>query len=367
MQNELSEICKNFQIKGKFLAAQPCGSGHINDTFASTFERDNKRERYIHQRINDKIFKEPEKVIENISRITRHISKKLSDSASEDVLRRCLTLVPSIDGAYYWIDKDGSYWRTYYFIEDASAFEIVETESQAFNAAFAFGEFQKQLADLKEPRLHETIPDFHNTPKYLDKFKEALNTDRYNRAKFAKEEIRFILDNEESCYIFTDLLRDGKIQERITHNDTKLNNVLFDNNTNEAICIIDLDTVMPGLVCYDFGDLVRTAINAAAEDEKDLSKVKMRMNMFQALACGYLKSAGEFLTQKEKETLPLAGKIITLENGIRFLTDYLSGDSYFKIHREDHNLDRCRAQFALARSIDNQLSEMNRLLRETED
>ena len=295
--------------------------------------------------------------MDNIARVTSHLHGKLSTSG--EASRRALSLIKSRDGLSYYLDKGGNCWRTYIFVENANTYNIIETPEQAFQAAKAFGEFQMNLVDLPGKRLCETIPDFHNTPKRFEAFEKALASDSLNRAKSAKAEIEFALKHKNASTLLLNLNKEGKIPERITHNDTKLNNVLLDSKTGEAICVIDLDTVMPGLALYDFGDLVRTSTSPAAEDEKDLGKVKMQMHMYRALLEGYLSTAIEFLTKTEIEHLAFSGKLITLEIGLRFLTDYLSGDTYFKIHREGHNLDRCRTQFKLVSLIEEKEEEMN--------
>jgi hypothetical protein len=355
----LREICGNFNIAGDFVSAAPYGSGHINDTFAAVFSQGGTRVRYILQRINHNVFKNPPALMDNIDRVTSHIHKKISSSG--DASRRALSLIRSGNGLSYHLDADGNCWRTYIFVENAKTYDIIETPEQAFQAAMAFGEFQKHLVDLPGKRLSETIPDFHNTPKRFEAFEKALASDALNRAKSAKAEIEFALSRKNVAELLLNLSKEGKIPERITHNDTKLNNVLLDDATGEAVCVIDLDTVMPGLALYDFGDLVRTSTSPAAEDEKDLGKVKMQMHMYRALAEGYLAAAGEFLTETEIANLAFSGKLITLEIGLRFLTDYLSGDTYFKIHREGHNLDRCRTQFKLVSSIEAQEEEMDEI------
>ena len=362
MRYDLAAIVSNFQIYGHFLGAEPYGSGHINDTFASAFDQAGVNVRYIHQRINHNVFTDPEGLMDNVYRVTKHLNKKNETRGLPEPARRALTVVPDLDGQPYYRDHDGNYWRTYLFIEKSRTYDIIETEQQAYSTGRAFGEFQKLLVDMDGPRLKETIPNFHNTSLRFDDFKKALAADTCNRAQDARKEIDFILKNEDACSLLIDLHKNGEIPERITHNDTKLNNVMIDNETQEGICVIDLDTVMPGLVHYDFGDMIRTSTSPAAEDEQDTSKVCMQMNMFQALARGYIENAGDFLTKKEKEMLPFSGRLITLTIGIRFLTDYLSGDIYFKIQREGHNLDRCRTQLALVRSIEEQLEDMNMYL-----
>ncbi|MEA2012281.1 MAG: aminoglycoside phosphotransferase family protein [Verrucomicrobiota bacterium] len=359
----IKKVGKNFRIYGDFIEGVPYGSGHINDTFAVSYNQAGDKMRYIFQRINHNIFKNPEALMENIDRVTRHQQKKLEEHSS-NVSRQTLSLVPSSDGKPFSIDTDGNYWRVYLFIENAETYDIIENEEQAFQAAKAFGKFQEELVDIPGDRLNETIPDFHNTSKRYEALEEAIEADEFNRVKSAVKEIKFALERKADAAILLDLSKEGKIPERITHNDTKLNNVMIDDKTGEGICVIDLDTVMPGLVLYDFGDLVRTSTSPAAEDERDLSKVKMQINMFEALLKGYMSTAGGFLNQTEKEYLPFGGKLITLEIGVRFLTDYLSGDAYFKTHRDGQNLDRCRTQFKLVSSIEEQMNEMNNLVKE---
>jgi Ser/Thr protein kinase RdoA (MazF antagonist) len=254
------------------------------------------------------------------------------------------------------VDAGGETWRAYRFIENARTYDAVTSAEQAFQAARAFGRFQQQLASLPPPRLHETIPDFHHTPKRFAALEQAIAADAKGRAALARAEIEFARSRQSIAGV---LLGAG-LPERITHNDTKFNNVLLDDTTGEAVCIIDLDTVMPGLALYDFGDMVRTTTSPAAEDEQDLSKVTLKFPLFEALVRGYLESAGGFLTPAEKQHLAFSGKLITFETGIRFLADYLAGDTYFKVHREGHNLDRCRTQFKLVESIERQEEQMNR-------
>jgi hypothetical protein len=350
----LRQISEQFQIFGEFIDAEPFGNGHINDSYVATYDQGGARIRYLHQRINHLVFKDPELLMENFRRVTEHIWRGLHERSVPDRSRRCLTLVPTHEGMFYWQEASGNFWRTCVFIEKATTYDVIESPRQAYEAARAFGFFQKQVSDLGGSRLHETIPDFHHTPKRFAALEAAIAADPLNRAVSARTEIRFALERKEICSVLLDLLAEGKIPERITHNDTKLNNVLLDLDTGEGLCAIDLDTVMPGLALYDFGDLVRSATSPAAEDERDLSKVFMQMDMFEALARGYLSSGAEFLTPLEIELLPFAGKLISFEIGLRFLTDYLLGDGYFKIHREGQNLDRCRTQFKLVQSIEEQ-------------
>jgi len=361
MKHDLKKVSAAFEIAGDFIHAEPYGSGHINDTYAASFSQGGTPVRYIFQRINHNIFKTPPALMENIERVTSHQQKKLASAG--DASRKALSLIKTRCGRAYSNDDEGNYWRSYIFVEKAKTYDIIETPDQAFQAARAFGEFQKTLVDLPGGRLLETIPDFHNTPKRYAALEEAIQRDVKNRAAECKAEIEFTMKRKEVAGLLIDMCAKGEIPERITHNDTKLNNVMIDDTTNEGICVIDLDTVMPGLVHYDFGDLVRTSTSPAAEDEKDLSKVKMQMNMFEGLIKGYLESAGAFLTPREKEYLPFAGKLITLEIGVRFLTDFLMGDVYFKTKRPEHNLDRCRTQFKLVQSIGEQEDKMASFIR----
>jgi Phosphotransferase enzyme family len=356
LKHDVRAVAQHFQIQGEFLGAEPYGSGHINDTYCVRFDQGGSPVRYILQRINHNIFKNPVALMDNIQRVTSHLEKKVA--GQPDASRRVLTLIPANTGAAYHRDADGNHWRAYIFIEKARTFDAVESAEQAFKAAKAFGQFQKLLADLPAPRLHDTIPDFHHTPKRFAALEKAILADTARRAMSAEKEIQFALSHKNICSV----LLDAKLPERVTHNDTKFNNVMLDDATGEGICVIDLDTVMPGLALYDFGDMVRTTTSPAKEDEKDLSKVKMQFPMFEALARGYLSTAGEFLTPAEKKLLAFSGKLITFEIGIRFLTDYLAGDVYFKVHRDGHNLDRCRTQFKLVESIEQQEAEMNKLV-----
>ena len=348
LKHDVRAVARQFQIHGEFLEAAPYGSGHINDTYCVIFNQDGTRVRYIFQRVNHHIFKNPVALIENIQRVTTHLAAKIAGQPEAN--RRVLTLIPARDGAAFYLDSEGNHWRVYVFIEKARTFDAVESAEQAFKAAGAFGQFQKLLADLPAPRLHDTIPDFHHTPKRFAALENAIAADATNRATLAKREIEFALQHKAICSV----LLDAKLPERVTHNDTKFNNVMLDDATGEGICVFDLDTVMPGLALYDFGDMVRTTTSPVKEDERDLSKVTMQFPMFTALARGYLSSAAEFLTPAEKKFLPFSGKLITFEIGLRFLTDFLAGDVYFKVHRDGHNLDRCRTQFALVKSIEDQ-------------
>jgi hypothetical protein len=360
LRHDIQSIAKNFQIFGDFQSAEPYGTGHINDTYAATFCQGGRPVRYIHQRINQNIFKTPAALMENIERVTDHLRAKTD--GQPDASRRTLTLIPARDSRKFHIDPQGEFWRTYIFIENARTYDAVESTKQAFEAAKAFGRFQGLLADLPPPRLHDTIPDFHHTPKRFAALEKAIELDVVNRAALARAEIDFALRRKAMTSRLIDLQTEGQLPERTTHNDTKFNNVMLDDATQEGICVIDLDTVMPGLALYDFGDMVRTTTSPALEDERDLSKVCMQFPMFEALVRGYLASAGGVLNRAEKQNMAFSGKLITFEIGIRFLADYLAGDVYFKVHRDGHNLDRCRTQFKLVDSIECQEEAMNKLV-----
>ena len=349
----LRAVAERFEIFGDFLEAPPYGNGHINNTFAATFDQAGTPVRYILQRINGHIFKDPVRLMANVAQVTRHVRAKLEADGVQDITRRVMTLVPTREGADYQIDEEGQLWRCYLFVEDAKSYDILEHPDQAYQAARAFGLFQRQLMDYDGPRLAETIPQFHHTRSRFETLRRTLELDRCNRAVRARPEIALALAWEPLADSLLALKEAGELPERITHNDTKLNNVLLDDATGEGLCVLDLDTVMPGLSLYDFGDLVRTATNPVAEDSLELDQVKVQVPMFQALARGYLEGTGGTLLPAERERLVLAGKLLTYENALRFLSDFLDGDRYYPVRREAHNLDRCRTQLALLASLDN--------------
>lgn len=355
-------IAREFVLSGEIVSASPYGSGHINDTYKVDVKSSAGPPRFILQRINHNVFQRPDELMANVERVCAHAYAKLKKAGAPEADRRTLRLIPTRPGKAWHIDEEGNRWRCYHFIEGATGHDVVRAPEQAYAAAKSFGAFQALLADLPGDRLHETIPDFHHTPARFARFQQALAQDAHGRARVSGPEIAFALARAHEVSVVVDALRDGTLPERVTHNDTKLNNVLLDDVTQAGVCVIDLDTVMPGSVLYDFGDLVRTSTSPATEDETDLSKVRMQFPMFEALVNGYLESARGFLTPKEKELLPFAGKLITFEIGLRFLTDWLEGDTYFKIKRPTHNLDRARTQFKLVESIEAQLPAMQALI-----
>lgn len=354
----LASVAQSFRVEGEFGSAERYGSGHIHDTYRAEFDDQGRRMHVLLQRINTTIFTNPISVIQNIRRVTEHVRSRLG--AREDADRRVLRLIPARDGRSWHVDDEERYWRAYRFIEGARTYDEVSSARQAFEAAKAFCGFQRLLSDLPGERLAESIPHFHDTPKRFADFNWARDEDLAKRSREAREEIAFAISRRHVA----GLLANAGLPERVTHNDTKLNNVMLDDATGEGICVIDLDTVMPGLVAYDFGDMVRTMTCTVAEDERDLSRVRMDFRLFEAVLRGYLEGAGDFLSEGERESLPAGAKVIVFEQGIRFLTDFLAGDRYYKVTRPEQNLDRCRTQFKLLESIEQQEGEMNRLLRE---
>ena len=361
-EQQLTEISGKFQIYGEILHAEPCKIGHINETYTATYDQGGTRVRYIHQKINQNVFRQPVEVMQNVMRVTTHLRDKLALEAARDITRRTLTVVPTRTGLSYFRNEAGDYWRTFVFIEGVQTYEAVQSPAQASEAGRAFGEFQRLLADLPGERLHETIPNFHNTRMRFGALQKAIANDHCNRAQAARAEIEFALGQEPIVDRLLQALARGELPERVTHNDTKFNNVMMDVVTGRAMCVVDLDTVMPGLIHYDFGDMVRTTTSPTVEDELELSKVEMHLPTFEALARGYLEGAGDFLKPAEKALLAFSGKLITFTIGIRFLTDFLSGDTYFRVHRPQHNLDRCRTQFKLVESIIRQEEAMQAIV-----
>ncbi len=358
-EEQLRETVSLFSVYGDFRSCVPFGSGHINDTFKVDLSLGGTQVSYILQRINDSIFTQPQRVMENIQRVTEHLRVKLA--GDPDATRKTLTLVYARDGKPCARGPEGGWWRMYVFIQNARTVDVIEEPGQAYKAANAFARFQNQLADMPAPRLHETIPEFHNTVSRLAQLDAAAAADVCARKAKVAAELAFVDARRAAASRLVDLLAAKELPERITHNDTKINNVMLDDATGEGCAVIDLDTVMPGLALYDFGDMVRTSTANAAEDERDLSKVYSRIDMFEALARGYLADA-RFLTPAERAQLVFSGRLITFTIGVRFLTDYLAGDTYFRTSRPDHNLDRCRTQFKMVESMEAQSAEMERIV-----
>jgi hypothetical protein len=361
VKHDIKSIVKQFCIDGDLSDVRHLLHGHINDTYVLTTEKDKQIIRYILQRINHTIFKDPPSVMKNIVRVTEHIRSRM-ESIDSELASRQLTVISSVDNKCFHEDADGNFWRVYNFIEDAVSYDTIESGELAYEAARMFGWFQSMLVDLPGSALHESIPDFHNTPKRFSAFESVLKEDPCNRAINAKAEIKFVFDNASICDVLLNLANEGKIPVRIAHNDTKVNNVMLDKHTNRGVCVIDLDTVMPGLSIYDFGDMIRTGATFADEDERDLSKVTMDLPMFEMFVKGFAEPSSRFLNSAEKEHLAFAAKLITFEQLIRFLADYLAGDTYYKVHRKGHNLDRTRTQKRLVQSMDEQQEVMNEIV-----
>ncbi|MGH7995260.1 MAG: phosphotransferase enzyme family protein [Opitutaceae bacterium] len=359
--NQAAAAARAFPLLGALRSAAPHGSGHINDTFAVTMDQAGTPVRYLLQRINDRVFTEVPALMENVRRVTEHLAR--GAAGLPDGSRRGLTLVSARDGHPCHRDAAGGWWRCYLFIEGAKTYDVIETPRQAREAARSFGEFQVRLGDLPGPRLADTIPHFHDTRRRFENLRRASGAAAGERAAQARADLAFAFDREPMVDALLALRDRGEVPERITHNDTKINNVMIDDATQAGLCVIDLDTVMPGLALYDFGDMVRTATNSAAEDERDLSRVRARIPLFEAIVDGYLSATRSFLAPAEVAHLALSGRLITFEIGIRFLTDFLEGDRYFKIKRPGHNLDRARNQFALLRSLEEQAEAMETIVR----
>jgi hypothetical protein len=363
-EHDLNRVFSQFAISGDFVRAQFLKVGHINDTYLVDAVNQTEKGQFIFQRINHFVFHDPERLMSNFEKITRHIRSKLENIQGRDPDRETLNLLYSRSGRCFYRSSEGDYWRAYRFVANAHIINVATRPEEAYEAGRAFGCFQKLLSDLDAASLHETIPFFHHTPRRFARFKEVLAADVCGRAAEARDAVAFALEREPMTAVITAALADRRIPLRITHNDTKINNVLFDDVTRKAICVIDLDTTMPGSSLYDFGDMIRTTTSFAAEDERDLAKVRLEKEMFRALADGYLAEAGDFLTPEEIDLLVFSGRLITYTIGLRFLTDFLEGDVYFRIHRPGQNLDRARAQFGLVRSMEEQAEAMERCILE---
>ena len=349
----LRTVADGFQIFGDLQVIEPYGSGHINDTYRVSVNLAGRPVHYLLQRLNLSLFTDPVRLMENIRRVTEHQRAKLAAAGEAEPSRKALTIIPTRGGEPFLRDPEGNAWRMYLFIEGARTFDQIERPDQAEEAARAFARFQNTLADLPAPRLNETIPAFHDIRSRLAALDAAVAADVCGRVGEVAAELAFVNARRPVVTRLLDRFAAGEIPERITHNDTKINNVMLDDADGRGVCVIDLDTVMPGLALYDFGDMIRTATATAAEDERDLSKVGSSFAFFEALVRGYLSEA-KFLVPAEIEELAFSGIVITFTIGVRFLTDYLAGDVYFKIHRPGHNLDRCRTQFKMVEDMEGQ-------------
>lgn len=359
-RSKIEDIGRQFAIRGELTDVREIKTGHINSTYRSSYLRPNgETNRYILQSINHHVFKDPLAVMRNVEAVTRHINSRVL-RLKKDLGGQTLSLFPARDGRVWVEDAEGAVWRCYNFIEGCVTYDVVENTRQAYQAARAFGSFQDLVSDLPADSIVETIPDFHNTPKRFARLMDVAGRDPKGRLASVAAEYEFIRKREDLTNCLLQHWESGAIPMRITHNDTKINNVMIDADLDEAVCVIDLDTVMPGLALYDFGDLARSATSPAAEDERDLSKVQMQMSMFEALVEGYLDAASGFLNEQECALLVDSAKLLTFEVGIRFLTDFLEGDVYFKTERAGHNLDRCRTQLKLVERMEEQEKVMRK-------
>lgn len=349
----MQTVISAFPIQGQPVSCERYGSGHINETYLLKTDAPHA---YILQKINHHIFQDVEGLMKNIAAVTGYLYRETPDS------RRVLTLIKTKAGENYHKTEAGEYFRLYEFVTDSLCMDRVETEEDFYQSAVAFGAFQQQLSHFPADTLNETIPHFHDTIDRYRIFHEALKQDPQGRAASCQEEIAFVLAHEEEAGTMVRMMQEGLLPLRVTHNDTKLNNVMLDARSRTPLCVIDLDTVMPGLAGNDFGDSIRFGANTAAEDERDLSRVRFSLPLFEAYAKGFLSACGQVLTQAEIDTLPLGAKLMTLECGVRFLTDHLLGDTYFRIHRENHNLDRCRTQFKLVAEMEDCWAQMNEII-----
>lgn len=352
------EVLDAYAFHGTLLSADPYGNGHINDTFLLVFDMYHMgRLKVILQRINTDAFQKPRELMENVIGVTEFLQKKI-EKAGGDTSRETLTLIPTKESKLFYVDSQSGYWRAYQFITDATCYEQVQTPEDFYESASLFGKFYRQLSDYPVETLHETIPGFHDTRMRYEQFQKALKEDPYERAASAEREIRETLAHSDLCDIFPPLIASGELPLRVTHNDTKLNNLMFDSKTKKGLCIIDLDTMMTGLLAYDFGDAIRFGANTAAEDETDLRRVSLDLQLYRAYVKGIIEGCGSVMTKRERELLPEGALVMTYECGLRFLTDYLQGDVYFKTDHPTHNLERCRTQFALLNDMTDKLPEM---------
>lgn len=342
-----SEAAAAYPFGGAVLSITPYGGGHINDTYLVECPD----ESYVLQRINGYVFEHPDEIMENIIGVTHFIAGKL-EARGDNPARGTLTVVKTKDGADFYVDSEGCYWRVTLNIENTTAYEFADSPEMLVKSGEAFGVFQSMLSDYPADTLHETIPHFHDTPARYNQLKAAVEADKAGRLKEVGPELDFVRARKKDCAVLMDLLEKGELPLKVTHNDTKMSNVLIDNATGEAVCVIDLDTVMPGLTAFDFGDSIRAGASTAAEDEVDLSKVHFSLTLFKAYTEGFLHAAGKSLTETEIKTLPVGAKLMTLEVGMRFLADYLNGDVYFKTKYPQHNLDRARNQFHLVEEME---------------
>ena len=361
-QEDATAVLARFAVPGALVSLEPHTSGLINHSWVATFEAPAARRRYVLQQINRHVFHYPDEVMENMVRVTRHVAARLASEGVADAGRRVLSFVPTRDGASHHVDGSGETWRLVPWVEGTRATERAANEAEARETARAFGRFLAHLKDLPPPPLHETIPGFHDTPSRLVAFEQAVAADRVRRVASCRAEVEALLDRRDLATALAEPAARGEIPVRATHNDAKIANVLFDERTGEAICVVDLDTVMPGLAPYDFGDLARSTVSDSEEDERDLSRVSVRVPVFEALARGFAEGAGCALSPAERRLLVIGAKVIVYEQAIRFLGDHLDGDRYYRTTRPGHNLDRARTQIRLLEGLEAAGPELGALL-----
>ena len=355
----IEKVVAAFDVEGKVVEYIPFGNGHINDTRLVTMDNGVQ---YVLQRINKNVFKRPDLLMENYVGVTKFIRKKIEEMGG-DPLRNVLNAMPTKDGKAFLLDEEGEFWRLLVYVTDSIGYDKVERPEQFYDSAVSFGDFQYMLRDYPAHTLHETIVNFHNTPDRYRQLMEAIENNAAGRLDEVSAEIEFAKARFEFAHTLENAHKEGKLPLRVTHNDTKLNNILFDINNGEALCVIDLDTIMPGYSVNDFGDSIRFGATTALEDETDLSKVNFDISLYELYVKGFIEGAKGGLTEGELEMLPIGAIMMTFECGMRFLADYLNGDTYFRIHRPSHNIDRCRNQFKLVADMESQLDEMKAIVR----
>lgn len=356
---KVENIVAAFQVEGKVADYVPFGNGHINETKLVTMDNGTQ---YVLQRINKNVFKRPDLLMENYVGVTKFIRKKIEEMGG-DPMREVLNAIPAKDGKPFTIDEEGQYWRLLVYVTESMSYDKVERPEQFYDSAVSFGDFQYMLRDYPAETLHETIVNFHNTPDRFRQLTEAIANDAKGRLREVAAEVEFAKAREEFAGTLERARAEGKLPLRVTHNDTKLNNILFDSNTGKALCVVDLDTIMPGYSVNDFGDSIRFGATTALEDETDLSKVNFDISLYELYVKGFIEGAKGGLTEGELEMLPIGAIMMTFECGMRFLADYLNGDTYFRIHRPSHNLDRCRNQFKLVADMEAHLDEMKAIVK----
>ena len=357
---EIRSIAAAFDLQGTYVGFAPVTTGYINNTLRLDYTENGAPKRYILQQINTNVFRDPETLMKNVTATTAFVYEKLGRQGRAE--NRCLVCFPTKTGGSYHTDDAGRVWRVYNHIEHARSYDLLTDPTLFYKTAKGFGEYANLLADFPMERLGETIPNFHHTAKRYETFLAAVDANKSGRAGTCAPEIAFVKARADVTHAITDLLENGSLPLRVTHNDTKLNNIMFDIDTNEPVCVVDLDTVMPGSCLYDFGDAIRSGAATAAEDEKDLTKVHVDLALYEAYVKGFLETAGNTLTAAEIDNLPLGAKVITLECGMRFLTDYLDGDVYFRTTYPTQNLDRCRTQFALVKDMEAKWDELRAIV-----